>query len=415
MTHEHHALTPPLRLAHHVQNPMFRLGALVHGRSDILHLEFGEPDFPTPSHIVEAAIRSLGEERQGYSPSNGMPWLRAAIATRVARVSGFTPTPDQIIVTPGGTGALMASLLCLTQPGDEVLIPNPAWAGYDGMLAVAGVGVRRYPLSPADGWQPDLASFAASLTAKTKVLLLNSPSNPAGAIYPEATIASLMEIAGRHNLWVLSDECYDELIFSGRHVSPLSMDEDQRVISVGTFSKTYAMTGWRIGWLVAPPALIPGLNIAVAAQVNNLPTFVQRGAEAALTGSQESARAMVAAYRDRRDLALEIVRARGRFSYLPEGAFYLLVALAEDLADSSAGTPGGTFDSVRFAEDLIAERGIAVGPGAAFGSQASTYARVSLASSPDTLRRGISGLLDYADEYQARASRFRRRIRPGNG
>jgi aspartate aminotransferase len=404
MTDEDPALTPPLPLAHHVQNPMFRLGALVHGRSDILHLEFGEPDFPTPSHIVEAAIRSLSEERQGYSPSNGMPWLRAAIAARVERVSGFTPTPDQIIVTAGGTGALMASLLCLTQPGDEVLIPDPAWAGYDGMLAVAGVDVKRYPLSPADGWQPDLERFAATLTAKTKVLLLNSPSNPAGAVYPEATIATLMKIAGRHHLWVLSDECYDELIFSGRHVSPLSMDEDHRVISVGTFSKTYAMTGWRIGWLVAPPALIPSLNIAVAAQINNLPTFVQRGAEAALTGSQERARDMVEAYRDRRDLAIEIVRARGRFSYLPEGAFYLLIALAADAA----------FDSVRFAEDLIAERGIAVGPGAAFGSQASAYARVSLASSSDTLRRGISGLLDYADEYQARASRFRRRVRPGS-
>jgi aspartate aminotransferase/aminotransferase len=394
---------------------MFRLGALVHGRSDILHLEFGEPDFPTPSHIVEAAIRSLSEERQGYSPSNGMPWLRAAIAARVSRIAGVAPTPDQIIVTAGGTGALMASLLCLTQPGDEVLIPDPAWAGYDGMLAVAGVSARRYPLSPVDGWQPDLANFAATLTAKTKVLLLNSPSNPAGAVYPEATIASLMEIAGRHGLWVLSDECYDELIFSGRHVSPLSMDEDQRVISVGTFSKTYAMTGWRIGWLVAPPTLIPSLNIAVAAQVNNLPTFVQRGAEAALSGSQESARAMVAAYRDRRDLALEIVRARGRFSYLPEGAFYLLVALAASVDGASVGAPGETFDSVRFAEDLIAERGIAVGPGAAFGSQASSYARVSLASSPDTLRRGISGLLDFAEEYQARASGLRRRIGPGSG
>jgi aspartate/methionine/tyrosine aminotransferase len=167
--------------------------------------------------------------------------------------------------------------------------------------------------------------------------------------------------------------------------------------------------------LVAPPSLIPSLNIAVAAQVNNLPTFVQRGAEAALIGPQERARAMVTAYRDRRDLALEIVRARGRFSYLPEGAFYLLVALTADAGDSSAAAPGGTFDSIRFAEDLIAERAIAVGPGAAFGSQASSYARVSLASSPETLRQGISGLLDFAEEYQSRASGFRGRIRPGNG
>jgi aspartate aminotransferase len=386
---------------------MFRLGALVHGRSDILHLEFGEPDFPTPTHIVDAALRSLREERQAYGPSNGLRSLREAIAARVARVSGFAPAPEQIVVTPGGTGALMVSLLCLTSPGDDVLVPDPAWAGYDGMLAVAGVNMVRYPLSAENGWQPDLPGLAAAVTRRSKVLLLNSPSNPAGAVYPRGTIAALVETANRHGLWILSDECYDELVYSGEHVSPLVLDQTQRVVSVGTFSKTYAMTGWRIGWLVAPTSLISSLNIAVAAQVNNLPTFVQRGAEAALLGSQESAQEMIHAYRERRDLAMTLVRSRGKFSYQPEGAFYLLISLRRDGGSPGGLSPAGSpesFDGVRFAEALIAERGIAIAPGSAFGPRASSYARVSLASSTTTLEKGISGLLEFADEYPSAAS-----------
>ncbi|PWT78317.1 MAG: aminotransferase class I/II [Chloroflexi bacterium] len=391
------------RLTHQAQNPMFRIGALVHGREDILHLEFGEPDFPTPAHIVEAAAKSLRDEKQGYGPSNGLAPLREAIAARVTRVSKSLATPDQIIVTPGGTGALMASLLCLTLPGDEVLVPDPAWAGYEGMLAVASAQMMRYPLRAADGWQPDLEALEAAITPRTRVLLLNSPSNPAGAVYPEATIASVVEIADRHDLWILSDECYDELVYEGRHISPASLDQNQRVITIGTFSKTYAMTGWRVGWLVAPPALLNGLNIIVAAQVNNLPTFVQRGALAALRGSQQCAREMLGAYRDRRDLAITVLRSHGVLSYLPAGAFYLLIDLVQG-SDSDAAPPASpNFDSVRFAESLIAERGIAVAPGAAFGSRTNGSVRVSLASGPDTLRKGISGLLELARGYPGTA------------
>jgi aspartate aminotransferase len=388
------------RLTVQVQNPMFRIGALVHGREDILHLEFGEPDFPTPAHIVDAAEKSLRDEKQGYGPSNGLAPLRDAIAARVTRVTRSSATPDQIIVTPGGTGALMASLLCLTCPGDEVLVPDPAWAGYEGMLAVAGAHLTRYPLLAAHGWQPDLEALESVITPRARVLLLNSPSNPAGAVYPEATIASLVEIADRHDLWILSDECYDELVYEGQHTSPMALDQHQRVITIGTFSKTYAMTGWRIGWLVAPPALLNGLNIIVAAQVNNLPTFVQRGAEAALRGSQQCARDMLQAYKDRRDLATTLLRSHGMLSYLPTGAFYLLVDIAQG-SDSDAPTPPAfpNFDSIRFAESLIVERGIAVAPGAAFGNRTNASVRISLASSPDTLKRGISGLLEFVHDY----------------
>lgn len=380
-------------------NPMFRIGALVHGRADVIHLEFGEPDLPTPAHIVEAGLRSLRDERQGYGPGNGIASLRAAIAARVARVDRFAAGPDQVVVTPGGTGALMAALLTLCVPGDEVLVPDPAWAGYDAMLAVAGARMVRYPLLAEAGWQPDLDALEAVITPRARVLLINTPSNPGGAVYPHATIARLLEIARRHDLWLLSDECYDEIVFAGEHVSPAALDADNpdgRVLTVGTCSKSYAMTGWRVGWVVAPPAVAPALALTTAAQVNNLPLFAQRAAEAALTGPQECVRAMVGSYRERRDLALAALHAHGIAAHTPEGAFYLLVPVAALLPHAPAGRP---FDSVTFAEEQITARGIAVAPGAAFGMRAAGYMRISLASSPDDLSAGLDGLIAFARTY----------------
>lgn len=382
-------------LAGQQPNPMFRIGALVHGRDDILHLEFGEPDFATPAHIVAAGMRSLRDERQGYGPGAGIPELRAAIAERVQRVNRLSAPAEQIVVTAGGTGALMAAVLTLCETGDDVLVPNPAWAGYDAMLAAAGVRMVRYPLRAAAGWLPDLAALEAAVTSRSRVLLVNSPSNPGGAVFPRALIEGLVELARRHDLWVLSDECYDEFVYEGEHVSPATLDP-QRVITVGTCSKPYAMTGWRVGWAVAPAAVASPLALAVTAAVNNLPLFVQRAAQAALEGPQDCVREMAAAYRARRDLAVELLRARRPLDAVPAGAFYLLAPLA---------APGRPWPpSVAFAEALIASRGIALAPGAAFGPATEGYARLSLASGPDVLRAGITGMLDVADEWPSYGS-----------
>ncbi|MGE5335658.1 MAG: pyridoxal phosphate-dependent aminotransferase, partial [Nitrososphaerota archaeon] len=210
-------------LATQQPNPMFRIGALVYGRDDVLHLEFGEPDFPTPAHISAAAVTSITGERQGYGPGNGLAALRDAVAARARRVSGVTPAAEQVVMAAGGTGGLMSSLLCLCSPGDVVLTPDPGWPGYDAMLAVAGVGRAYYPLLPERGWLPNLDALEAAITSQTRVLLVNTPSNPGGAVYPPETIAALVEIAARHDLWLLSDECYDELVYEGRHVSPAAI------------------------------------------------------------------------------------------------------------------------------------------------------------------------------------------------
>jgi aspartate aminotransferase len=374
-------------LAHQLPNPMFRLAAMVHGRADIVHLEFGEPDFPTPDHIVRAAEDSLANERQGYGPGNGILALRTAIAARVARVNHFAPAAEQVIVTAGGTGALFSALLCTCAPGDEVLVSDPAWAGYDGMLAAVGARTVRFPLLAEAGWQPDLDALEAAVTPRARVLLINSPSNPGGAVYPRDTMKRLVDVARRHDLWLLSDECYDEFVYEGEHVSPAMLDDTGRVITVGTCSKAYAMTGWRVGWAAVPTALVAPMTIAVSAQVNNLPLFIQRAAEAALTGPQACVAAMAAAYRERRDLAVVLLRQRGALEYTPAGAFYVLIRV---------GRAEDAFDGVAFAEALIRERGIAVAPGVAFGQRTSEYVRVSLASSPESIQRGIEGLLDFA-------------------
>ncbi|MGH2516184.1 MAG: pyridoxal phosphate-dependent aminotransferase [Ktedonobacterales bacterium] len=379
-------------LAAQQPNPAFRIGALVHGRADVVHLEFGEPDFRTPAHIVAAAERSMREERQGYGPGNGMAWLREALAARVERVNCFSASPDQIVVAAGGTGALMSSLLCLCQPGDEVLLPDPAWAGYDAMLAVVGARTVYYPLLPDAGWQPDLAALEAAISPRSRVLILNSPSNPGGAVFPGETLARMVEIARRHDLWVLSDECYDQFVYEGEHISPARFDTDGRVLTVGTCSKAYAMTGWRVGWVTAPPPLAAPLALATTAQLNNLPFFVQRAAEAALTGPQDCVREMAAAYQARRDLAVALLREHGTLEYVPHGAFYLLVRIARDAA---------VCDSVAFAEALIRERAIAVSPGAAFGPGTAAHIRISLASDAEALRAGIEGLLAFAESFAA--------------
>lgn len=381
-------------------NPMFRLGTLVYGRDDVLHLEFGEPDFPAPAHIRAAAEASLASERQGYGPGNGIAELREAVAARVARVNGFAPAADAVVITAGGTGALMSSLLALCSPGDVVLTPDPGWPGYDAMLAVAGVERAYYPLLPESGWLPDLDALEAAITPRTRLLLVNSPSNPGGAVYPPETIAALVEIAARHDLWLLSDECYDELIYDGRHVSPAALDTDGRVVTVGTCSKSYAMTGYRIGWAVAPPVVAPALALVTTAHLNNLALFVQRAALAALTGPQECVAAMRASYAARRDLATGLLRERNLLEYTPAGAFYLLIPVAR----AASYGPDESFDALAFAEALITERGIALAPGSAFGSRTAGYVRVSLASAPDVLNRGITGLLDFAAGWREYAA-----------
>lgn len=355
---------------------------LAAGRPDVLHLEVGEPDFATPSHVLEAAARAAADGFTKYTPNRGLASLCETICARLERTNAIRATPDQVVVTAGGVNAIMETLIALVDPGDGVLIPDPGWPNYEMMAAVVHADARRYPLDPARGYEPDLDRLAElAADPRAKVLIVNSPSNPTGAVWRPETIARVVELAARHDLWVVSDEVYEEIVFEGRHLSPASIDNDGRVVTVFSVSKTYAMTGWRIGYLVAP-APLAALVAKVQEPVISCPTSIsQKAAEAAIGGPQECVALMRAAYRERRDLAVDALRREDLLASEPHGAFYVL-------ADVSRATR----DTYGLARRLVIEHGVAVAPGETFGPAGAGLVRISLATDRDTLAEGIRRL-----------------------
>ncbi|HET8845564.1 MAG TPA: pyridoxal phosphate-dependent aminotransferase, partial [Ktedonobacteraceae bacterium] len=218
-----------------------------------LRLHIGEPSFNTPEHICRAAIETLQTERLTYGPPTGWPWLRELLAQKITRINGYHVEPVQTTIAVGGTGAILSALLATVGPGDEVLLPDPHWPHYAMQLTACGATEVAYPLDPAHEWLPDMERLEALITPRTRMLIMNSPANPTGAVFPRQIVEQLLDFARRHDLYLLSDECYDEMIFEGEHISPAALlspaeFEYGRVISVYALSKTYAMTGWRIGY-----------------------------------------------------------------------------------------------------------------------------------------------------------------------
>lgn len=367
-----------------------------------LRLHIGEPSFRTPEHISQAAIQALQRDAQTYGPPAGWPWLRELLAAKIGRVNGYQVGAENTAVTIGGTGAVLTALLATVGPGDEVLIPDPHWPQYAMQLAVSAATGVPYPLDPASGWLPDIARLERLVTARTRLLIVNSPSNPTGAVFPRQLVHELLAFALRHRLYLLSDECYDELVFEGEHVSPAALlsrteFESGRVICVYTFSKSYAMTGWRIGYVVSGAALLTTMSYVIDASYTNVSLLAQRAAAAALTGPQECVAVMRASYQRRRDLALRLLREHGRYLYTPHGAFYLLV---------DARTRDGQPRSGReLARALLHERNVTVAPGSGFGTIAQNYVRVSLAGADEEIEQGVRELCEFADRQPASTTR----------
>jgi aspartate aminotransferase len=354
------------------------------GRPGVIRLEVGEPDFATPPHIVEAAHVAMLEGHTGYQPSAGILPLREALATKVGERNGYTATPEQTIVTQGGVEALYASLLTLTRPGDEILLPDPAWPNFLLMARMLNLVAVTYPLTADAGFVPTLETLEALVTERTAAIVVNSPSNPLGAVIDRARMTELVEFTERHGLWMVSDECYDEISFDGSFVSPASISAE-RVVSVYSFSKTYAMTGWRIGYAVAPPSVAPSLAKGQEPIISCVNTPTQYAALAAVTGPQTVVAEMRDAYRERRDLALSVLAASSLHAFTPRGAFYLWVDV------SSTGLP-----SRDLAMRLLEERNVAAVPGTAFGARGEGFLRVSLASSAESISEGLRRLIDLA-------------------
>ena len=347
---------------------------------DVIRLEVGDPDFITPAHIIEAAARAALEGYTGYPPSAGYPRLRELIAEKVTRRNHLPTTADQVVVTTGGGGGLFTTFLALLNPGDEVLVSDPVWSGYPAQIHLQNGVVTRFPLDRQSGFGLDPDAIERSITPRTKVLVINSPCNPTGAVYRAAELKRVVEIAERHDLWVISDECYDEIILEGEAVSLATLGARDRIITVFTFSKTYAMTGWRIGYVVTTPELAAVIGKIQEPVVASASSLSQKGAEAALLGPQDVVGKMVDSYRERRDLAMELLDGEGIGYVRPHGAFYLMV-------DTS---PAG--DSLEFAQNLLREEHVGTVPGSAFGPGSEGMVRVSLASSKKDLEVGLKGL-----------------------
>jgi aspartate/methionine/tyrosine aminotransferase len=370
-------------------NPILRVAALASQQPGCIRLETGEPDFRTPEHIRRAVLDAIEQRPVTYGPPAGLPPLRQALADKVQRVNGYRASPEEISVAAGGSGALMGAFQAICGPGDEALIPDPAWPMYDTMLACIGGQPIHYRLHPETGWLPDLDELERLVTPRTKALLINSPANPTGAVFSRALLEQLADFAQRHDLYLLSDEAYDELVYEGEHLSLAALCDDGRVISAYTFSKSYAMTGWRVGYSVARPAISKAITAAVSAACTNVSHIAQWAAEAALTGPQDCVAAMRDTYHQRRDAALEVLRSHGVSAQPPKGAFYLMIDIS----------PAG-LRSEEFVLGLLKERNISVAPGSAFGDTIDGYVRVSLASALPDLERGLAGLCEYMKDCQ---------------
>ena len=355
-----------------------------------IRLEVGEPNFPTPGHIVDAAIEFARQGQVKYTATAGLLSLRERLAAKLGRVNGISAGVSNINASVGGVGGIAGAVAALVEPGDEVLVPDPAWPNYRLMLAWAHGVLVPYACPPSNEFLPDPREIERQITSRTKMIIVNSPCNPTGAVFPRPLLDELVDLAVRHNLYFLSDECYDEVILEGEHTSPASFCTDGRVISAFTFSKTYAMTGWRVGYVVANEKISDSITKVLESNSSCLPTICQKAAEAALDGPREPLQQMVKAYRERRDLCVGLLEEAGLLISRPRGAFYIMADV------SRAG-----LDSREFAFDLVKSKKVAVAPGTAFGESARQAVRISLASSPEDLSQGIARMIERIEELSA--------------
>jgi aspartate aminotransferase len=348
---------------------------------EIIHLEIGEPDFPTPPHIVAAAKQALDEGYTHYVPSPGLPELREAIARHVAATRGIPVTPEEVVVTPGAKPVMFFAALMLCGPGDEVLYPDPGFPIYPSVAAFAGARPVPLRLRPERGFRLDPDELRAKLTDRTRLLILNSPHNPTGATLSAEDLAAIAELVRDRRLTVLSDEIYREIVYDGRAASIASLPGmRERTIILDGFSKTYAMTGWRLGYGVMPRPLAEAMTRLIVNSVSCTAAMTQRAGLAALTGPQDAVRAMVAEFRRRRDALVAGLNAIPGFScHLPGGAFYAFPDIR-----------GTGLSSAELAERLLQEAGVATLAGTAFGPGGEGFLRLSYAAALPDLERALA-------------------------
>jgi aspartate/methionine/tyrosine aminotransferase len=347
---------------------------------DVVHLEIGEPDAATPAHIVATAQEALDRGLTHYVPAPGTLELRTAVASFLERTGRLRTSPDRVVVTPGAKPIMFFTILALCQAGDEVLYPDPGFPMYESIAAFAGARPVPVPLREANQFRMDPAELASLVTDRTRLVILNSPHNPCGSGLTTDDVEAIAEVAMARDLVVLSDEVYWAIRYGGDHPSVLSVDGmAERTVLLDGWSKTFAMTGWRLGFGVLPEPLVEPVTRLVVNSVSCTAAFSQHAAVAALEGPWAPVEAMVASLRERRDLVVAGLNAiDGVTCQEPAGAFYAFPRVAD------LGLP-----TARLADRLLAEGGVALLPGTAFGGHGEGYLRLSYATAAERLREGL--------------------------
>jgi aspartate aminotransferase len=375
-----------------------KAAALKAAGESVIGFGAGEPDFPTPDNIVQAAIRAAQDPASHrYSPAGGLPPLREAIAKRTSESSGQVIDPSQVVVTNGGKHALFNVFMTLLDEGDEVIVPAPYWVSYPEQVKLAGGRAVAVPTTTESGFRATVEQLEAARTPRTKALVFVSPSNPTGAVYPPGEVAAIGAWAAEHGIWVVTDEIYETLVYGGAVAASLpevAPEAAERTIIVNGVAKTYAMTGWRVGWSVSPPELAAGQGKLQSQATSNVCNVAQLAALEALTGPQEQVAVMREAFdRRRRTAVTELSGIAGIDVVEPEGAFYVFPSFEDVLGRDIAGRRVET--TLDLAEVILEEAKVAIVPGEAFGAPG--YARLSYALGDDDLVEGIGRIRSLLD------------------
>jgi len=360
------------------------------GRS-IIHLELGEPDFHPGQSVIDSAGKALADGKDRYCAVIGVPALREEIAAYLARTRTIQVSPENIVVAPGCKIALFLAMFALLEPGDEVLYPDPGFPGYASIALGLGAVPVPFELSARNHLQPDPAEIAAKITRRTRMLITNSPANPTGSVYTDAVQRALAELAVQHDLWVLSDEIYARIIYGGEYLSMLRYPGmAERTLIIDGFSKSFAMTGWRLGYAVAPPEVVPALALMAVNTYTCVAEFTQHAAIDALRDREGNTPRMVGEFvRRREQFSRDLNRIAGFRCHPPDGAFYAWVDIT--------ATGMSAEDVCRI---LLEEAGVAAIPGAAFGLAGKEFVRFSFAASTDTLREAVKRIEKVSSAWQ---------------
>jgi aspartate aminotransferase len=357
------------------------------GRS-VIHLEIGEPDFDTPANVRDAAKRALDDGWTHYGPPLGLPALREAIAADATARKGFAASPDRVVVTPGAKPIMFYAIETLVEPGVEVIFPDPGFPIYESMTRFCGGTPIRLPIRQEHDFRIDLDELERLITPRTRLLILNSPANPTGGLFTRADVERIGELVLRHDLTVLADEIYGRIVYEGEHVSLASLPGlAERTIVLDGFSKTYAMTGWRLGYAIVPEPLLGPFSLMIINSVSCTSSFSQMAAVEALTGPQGAVEAIVEEFQARRGLIVDGLNAiPGIACRMPAGAFYAFPDVSETGLDGPA-----------FTERLLDETGVCVLSGTAFGQIGRDHIRISYANSRENLTEALGRIRTFVE------------------